>query len=334
MAEIGRHRRALLGRPAAPRHPAARRPARLAPAGAQLPRAAASRSASTATSPACVAACADRPETWINGQIRAALPRAPPASATPIRSRSGIDGRARRRPLRRGARRGLLRREHVQPPPRRLEVRADRAGGAAARRRLPPARHPVRHRPPGAPRRGRDQPRRLPPPARRRRSRGRRASSRCPPRPTVSRCCSSPPRRRSAGGRAPTAPATRRTSSRRSAARSRGCRGSAGRHRRRRAGSPRGTRQASAVISRWPKRMVSPTRTSMSCGGAVQRVEPAQVQPSRPPRPSSLAVARSHLRAAWACAASTAPRGRAAQRRSADAASAPIICRSRTSSAG
>ena len=77
--------------------------------------------------------------------------------------------------------------------------------------------------------------------------------------PAVSRCCSSAPRRRSAGGRAPRAPATRRTSSPRTAARPRACRGCAGTRRRRRPGRPRGTRQVSAVISRCPKRAVSPT---------------------------------------------------------------------------
>ena len=96
-----------------------------------------------------VAACAERPETWINAEIRRLyrdLHRLGHAHSVEI----WHDGRAGRRPLRRRARRRLLRREHVQPPPRRLEVRADRAGRAAARRRLPPARHPVRHRPPRA----------------------------------------------------------------------------------------------------------------------------------------------------------------------------------------
>ena len=110
-------------------------------------------------------ACADRPETWINPTIRQLyrdLHRLGHAHSVEIWQ----DGRAGRRPLRRGARGGLLRREHVQPRPRHLEVRAHRPRRAASGRRLPPARHPVRHRPPRAPRRDRDQPRRLPAPAR------------------------------------------------------------------------------------------------------------------------------------------------------------------------
>ena len=47
-------------------------------------------------------------------------------------------------------------------------------------------------------------------------------------------------------------------------------------------GRPRGTRQASAVISRWPKRTVSPTPDRDVLGGPVQRVEPAQVQRRSP----------------------------------------------------
>ena len=111
-----------------------------------------------------LAACADRPETWINAEIAPPLPRAAPPRPRAFR-RDLARRRAGRRALRRGARRRLLRREHVQPPPRRLEVRADRAGRPAARRRLPPARHPVRDRPPGQPRRRRDRPRRLSPAA-------------------------------------------------------------------------------------------------------------------------------------------------------------------------
>ena len=217
----------VLGRSAAPRHPAARRPARPAPAGAQLPR----------------RRLRDRRRPRLRRRHRRLRrpagdldqrPRSPGStanctgSATRIRSRSGRTGAlagglygvalggaffgesmfSRRRDASKFALIALVARlraggftlldtQFVTDHLARLgAVEIGRAayhraarGGAGAAGALP---------------------------------------ARCRPTPAVSRCCSSPPRRRSAGGRAPRAPATRRTSSRRTAATSRGCRGSRG----------------------------------------------------------------------------------------------------------
>ena len=70
--------------------------------------------------------------------------------------------RAGRRPLWRGAGRGLLRREHVLLRPRRLEGRAGPSGRAPDHRRLPAAGRPVHHRAPGPVRRARDRAHRIP----------------------------------------------------------------------------------------------------------------------------------------------------------------------------
>jgi chromosome partitioning protein len=86
---------------------------------------------------------------------RGELQPAPPARPRPF-DRMLAGGRAGRRPLRREARRRLLRREHVLAAHRRFEGGARLAGGAAEGRRLRPARLPVHDRPSAQPRRGRD----------------------------------------------------------------------------------------------------------------------------------------------------------------------------------
>ena len=142
----------LPGRPAAARHPAARRAARPAPAGAQLSRRRLRDPRSTTTSPACVAACAERPETWINGQIGRLyreLHRLGHAHSVEFWQDGALAGGlygvalggaffgesmfCRRRDASKFALIALVAR--------------------LRRRRLPAARHPVRHRPPREPRR-------------------------------------------------------------------------------------------------------------------------------------------------------------------------------------
>ena len=94
-----------------------------------------------------IRACADREETWINGEIeRATLASMPAGHAHSIECWDE-DGAAGRRPLRRQARPRLLRRKHVQPRDRRLEGRAGLAGRAAEGRRFHLARLPVHDRP-------------------------------------------------------------------------------------------------------------------------------------------------------------------------------------------
>ena len=136
---IGRRPGAVLGRPDAPRHPAARCVPRAAPLAARACAAAASRCASTPPSRRSCAGCAEasetRPTTWINAEIvrlySALFERGAAHSVECWHER-----RAGRRALRRLARRRVLRREHVQPGHRREQGRARRISsrgcGAAA----------------------------------------------------------------------------------------------------------------------------------------------------------------------------------------------------------
>jgi leucyl/phenylalanyl-tRNA--protein transferase len=83
----------------------------------------------------CVAACADRPETWINGEIFRAyveLHRLGHAHSLEIWQNDEMIGGVYGVTL--GG--GILRREHVLAPRQWLEDRARLAGGAAAVRRL------------------------------------------------------------------------------------------------------------------------------------------------------------------------------------------------------
>ncbi len=131
-------------------------PRPLAP-GAHRALATSSRSASTATSTASSPAAPPRPttasQTWINARIRDLY-----GELFDIGHAHTVeawqDGTARRRPLRRAPRRGVLRREHVPHRARRLEGGARPSRGAAAGRRLPPARHAVRDAAPRPLRRG------------------------------------------------------------------------------------------------------------------------------------------------------------------------------------
>ena len=170
-----------------------------------------------APSPAVVAACADRPETWINADDPAPLRRAAPPRPRPHR-RDLAGRRAGRRPLRRGARRRPSSARACSPAQRdasKVALVALVARLIAGGFRLLDTQFVTDHLTRlGAIEISRAAYHRL---RRCRRCPGRRASARCATTPAVSRCCSSPPRRRSADGRAPTALATTRTSNPRSA---------------------------------------------------------------------------------------------------------------------
>ena len=179
--------------------------------------AATSRSASTRDFAGVVAACADRPETWINGRSRGSTASCT-GSATRTRSRSG---RTARWPAASTAWRSARaffgesmfsrRRDASKLALIALVARLRSAASACST----PSSSPTTWRGLGAVEIGRA--------AYHRRlqaalARPGRFLALPADRRAVSRCCSSPPRRRSAGGRAPTAPARRRTSSRRTAA--------------------------------------------------------------------------------------------------------------------
>ena len=112
----------------------------------------------------CAASRPGRRSTWINERIRGLYRDL--FALGHCHTVEVWDGQAsRRRALRRGAQRRLLRREHVLLRARRFEDRPRLPCRASGARRLPPARHAVRHRPPAPVRHRRAQSRGVPPAA-------------------------------------------------------------------------------------------------------------------------------------------------------------------------